>query len=102
MAFHIHMQQEEALQIALEGDLDIISASEMKTKVLDAYEEQPSDLIFDLSALNYLDSTGLGALISILKNVKAQGHQITIRHAKSNVKKLFTITELDQDFILEA
>ena len=43
MAFHIHMQQEEALQIALEGDLDIISASEMKTKVLDAYEEQPSD-----------------------------------------------------------
>ena len=67
MAFHIHMQQEEALQIALEGDLDIISASEMKTKVLDAYEEQPSDLIFDLSALNYLDSTGLGALISILK-----------------------------------
>ena len=102
MAFHIHMQQEEALQIALEGDLDIISASEMKTKVLDAYEEQPSDLIFDLSALNYLDSTGLGALISILKNVKAQGHQITIRQAKSNVKKLFMITELDQDFILEA
>lgn len=101
MAFHIELEQKEALEIALQGDLDIISAAELKTKVLEAYQKNPSPLVFDLSALDYLDSTGLGALISILKNTKPAGHTITIRQAKANVKKLFTITELDQDFILE-
>ena len=101
MAFHIQLEHNDALEIALKGDLDIISAAEMKTKVLEAYQENPSPIIFDLSGLDYLDSTGLGALISILKNTKPAGHSITIRKTKTNVKKLFTITELDQDFLLE-
>lgn len=101
MAFHIQLEHNEALEVALQGDLDIISAAEMKTKVLEAYQENPSPIVFDLSGLDYLDSTGLGALISILKNTKPAGHSITIRKAKANVKKLFTITELDQDFLLE-
>ena len=101
MAFHIQLEHGDALEIALQGDLDIISAATLKTRVLEAYQDRPSPIIFDLSELDYLDSTGLGALISILKNTKPAGHSITIRKAKPNVRKLFTITELDQDFQLE-
>lgn len=101
MPFQLKIRSNEALEVKPSGDLDINSASELKTAVLEAYQKEPSAVVFDFSNLEYLDSTGLGALISILKMVKPQKHTITIQHAKSNVKKLFTITELDRDFILE-
>ncbi len=101
MSFQIMIESNETLDIALEGDLDINSAAELKTRVLEAYAAHPSDVRFDFTALSYLDSTGLGSLISILHNVQAQDHRITIAHARPNVRKLFTITELDQDFIME-
>lgn len=101
MAFQINVQHDEEIDVTVTGDFDIISASEVKTEVLDAYEAQPDDIVFHFENLQYLDSTGIGALISILKNVRENGHTITIKAARENVKKLFRITELDQDFRLE-
>ncbi|MDD7593857.1 MAG: STAS domain-containing protein [Peptoniphilaceae bacterium] len=101
MAFQIHVHNDDGIQVDISGDFDIISASEVKTKVLEAYQNAPGDIVFHFENLQYLDSTGIGALISIYKNVKPNGHSITIRAARENVKKLFRITKLDQDFILE-
>lgn len=101
MSFELKVEAGDPIQVFPVGDLDINSASELKSSVLEAYEKAPADVVFDFSNLNYLDSTGLGALISVLKNLKNEGHHVTICHAKHNVRKLFTITELDRDFLLE-
>lgn len=96
-----YVNDEEELIVAPTGDLDITSSPELKTSVLDQYRDNPKNLVFDLENLEYLDSTGLGAFISIYKNLKENDHSLTIRNARPSIKKLFTITELDSLFTVE-
>ena len=48
-----------------------------------------------------IDSTGLGAMIGVLKKLKTDNKEIYIINPKSNVKKIFTITGLDKIFKVE-
>lgn len=103
MTFSITQKENpsDVLYFVLSGDLDISSAPDLKQSVLAAYREDPKNIIFDFEFLNYLDSTGLGTFISVYKNVKENGHGLKMIHCKPNVRKLFTITELDRIFTME-
>lgn len=101
MALQIRFENDNEWIVFLSGDLDINSSPELKAKVLEKYESDPKNITFNFSELNYLDSTGLGALISIYNNLKENHHRIRIRNLKKNVKKLFQITQLNQEFLLE-
>ena len=59
------------------------------------------DLKIDFTNLEYIDSTGLGALIGVLKRLKVNEKDIYIVNARKNVKKIFTITGLDKIFKVE-
>lgn len=94
-------EKKEKWEIKLHGDLDINTSPELKKGVLDIYRKEAKPLVFDLENLKYLDSTGLGAFISIHKNARELDHSISFVKVKPNIKKLFTITELDKIFSLE-
>lgn len=87
---------------APEGELDIFSSPNFKEKVVNAFESRNSDIIIDLEKLEYVDSTGLGALISILRRLKENNNKIYIDNIKPNIKKLFLITELDKLFVIRS
>ncbi len=52
------------------GDLDIYTSDEFKEEVLKAFESKETDLEINGEKLEYVDSTGLGVLISVLKRVR--------------------------------
>ena len=87
---------------APKGELDIFSSPNFKEKVVNAFESRNSDIIIDLEKLEYVDSTGLGALISILRRLKESNNKIYIDNIKPNIKKLFLITELDKLFVIRS
>ena len=82
------------------GDLDIYTSNKFKEKIMNSFEKNQGDIFIDGSKLDYVDSTGLGALISILKSVKDTDHKIIVTNLKPNIKKLFEITELDKVFTI--
>lgn len=82
-----------------EGDLDIYTSSQFKEEVLKNFNEKQADIIIDGEKLDYVDSTGLGALISILKTTKEKQIKIYIENVKPNIRKIFDITDLDKLFI---
>ena len=102
MAFSIHIDKgtQDEHRVALKGDLDINASPRLKSELSLAYEDRPADVFVDLEALDYLDSTGLGALISILKRARMDDHKVAILNAKPSIEKLFYITELDQEFVM--
>ena len=55
----------------------------------------------NLENLDYIDSTGLGVMIGVLKKLKIDNKEIYILNPKNNVKKIFTITGLDKIFKME-
>ncbi len=85
-----------------EGELDIFSSPNFKEKVVNSYDSKNSDIVIDFEELEYVDSTGLGALISLLRKVKENDNKIYIDNIKPNIKKLFLITELDKLFVIRS
>lgn len=90
-------EETNLIKISLEGDLDAYSSDEFKEAVL---KKIPSskDILINARKLNFIDSTGLGSLISIYNNIKEQEKTISIEGIKPNVKQIFEITELDKLF----
>ncbi len=91
-----------AWEIKLNGEIDIYNAPDLKESLTELIEERQGDIIIDCEDLKYIDSTGLGVLISILKKVKEYDGVIKIVNLKPYINKIFNITGLDKIFILEA
>ena len=87
--------------IKLDGEVDIYTLPKMKEVLLDSLKEKNIDILLDCNNLEYVDSTGLGVLISVLKRVRESGNKIIITNLKPNIRKLFDITGLDKVFIIE-
>jgi len=83
------------------GEVDIYTSPELKDKISQAVGDKKADIVIDGKELEYLDSTGLGTLIGILKMIKDNNHKIYIRNLRANIRKLFDITELDKVFVIE-
>lgn len=93
--FDIKFNNQENFEVLVSGDLDINTVSKFQDKVLEKYKDQDKDLVFNLESLDYIDSTGLGAIVRVYKEVSDKGHKVKVLNAKKNIKKLFLITELD-------
>ncbi|SHH36177.1 anti-sigma B factor antagonist [Anaerosphaera aminiphila DSM 21120] len=98
MAFEINYENKEELIIYPVGELDIYTISEFKEKVMKLYEEDKKNILIDGDKLEYIDSTGLGALIYILNEIEKDNNKIAIRNITNSIRKLFTITKLDNVF----
>lgn len=83
------------------GEVDINTSQNFKDTVVKRLNEKPADVVIDGEQLDYLDSTGLGVLISIYKTTKENKHKVYLKNIKPNIRKLFDITELDKVFIFE-
>ncbi|WP_422485794.1 STAS domain-containing protein [Gudongella sp. DL1XJH-153] len=82
------------------GEIDIYTSSVFKEEIVSAFEERKADLVIEGEHLEYIDSTGLGALISVLKMLQETEFKIYIDNIKPNIRKLFDITELDKLFVI--
>ena len=87
--------------ISLSGEIDIYNAPDLKNNLSKLIEEKKGDILIDCADLKYIDSTGLGVLISALRRVKEYNGTIIIKNLKPCIYKIFTITGLDKVFTIE-
>ena len=85
--------------IKLFGELDIYASQDFKDSVMRIYRETDDNIYLDFENLEYIDSTGLGALISILKEVREADKKVYIRSVNERIRKLFKITKLEEMFV---
>ncbi|WP_297135978.1 STAS domain-containing protein [Terrisporobacter sp.] len=91
----------EFWMVSLEGELDVSTADELKKYLHKLVDEKNIDMRLNLEKLEYIDSTGLGVMIGILKKLKIENKEVYIEKPRSNVRKIFNITGLDKIFKLE-
>ena len=91
-------EDKQNVTIKLYGDIDLYNAPELKAAIA---PEQGRCLILDCSMLDYIDSTGLGVLVSTLKSSKDHGGAIRITGLKPHLYRLFELTALDKIFEIE-
>lgn len=89
---------EEELILIPHGELDVYTTPKFREQAIALYEEEHKNILIDCAELDYLDSTGLGAFISLLKHVRENQNDIAISNLNKSIRKLFTITKLDELF----
>ncbi|CCQ96922.1 Stage II sporulation protein [[Clostridium] ultunense Esp] len=102
LSIKINYDDEKDIWVVLpEGEIDIYTSPKLKERLNEAFNERKADILLDGQKLDYLDSTGLGTLISILKKTRENDNKIYLENIKPNIRKLFDITELDKVFIIK-
>jgi anti-sigma B factor antagonist len=94
-------ETENVLSFKIQGELDVSNISEFKEKLFRGIESHSPNVLMDCADLKYIDSTGLGVLVSALKKTKASGGYIKIVRLKPYLQKIFVITALDKIFDIE-
>jgi len=78
-------------------DLDASNADEFKKSVSPAVQGE-TKVIFDLSTIGFMDSAGLGAVLSVFKKVRADGGQFKVYGLSEEVKSLFELVRMQRLF----
>ena len=76
----------------LVGELDTAAAAEVEEILKPLYTSDGKDLIIDCTELDYIASSGLRILISILKGAKTAGSHVVMRGVNDDIKNVFKLT----------
>jgi anti-sigma B factor antagonist len=88
--------------VAVEGQLIVGNRQELKNLVHEALERGGRRFVIDCSRTGYIDSSGLGALVSMSRKVRESGGEMRIAGLNEDLRSLFELTKLDTLFpILE-
>ena len=88
MSFSIK-KQGEIVVVDVEGQLIVGNRQELKQKVLDELEKGEKRFLIDFSQTGYIDSSGLGVLVSLSKKIRGQGGEVRLPNLNHNLKTLF-------------
>lgn len=98
MALTIDLNQEEDFWVlTLTGELDYSECSSFRMNIDRIIKASPRATIVDLSGLDYLDSSGLGLLLSLSKEYGAQGGRL-ILITNETVDNILSLTRLNGIF----
>lgn len=86
------------LILHLEGELDTYNCGQLRSVVVEQVEQGHNQIIVDMTAVEYIDSTGLGSLVGGLKRVSERGGSMRIICDNPQILKVFEITGLDRVF----
>ncbi len=84
--------------VVLGGELDIYTVAGFR-QYLEDIDASASPLVIDLSDVSLLDSSGLGALVSLLNRVRADEGQLGLICPHRRLRRVFEITGLRRAFV---
>lgn len=95
---HSRIDQGDTTIIRVRGELDALSAPELRPLFDELVESERRDITVDLSELRLIDSSGVGALVSLYKRVRAIGGQVRLRGVTAQPLVIFQLLRLDLVF----
>ena len=94
-------EMDDRIVVTLQGEMDTAAAVEVEGKLKPYYTEQNKDVLLDCTGLEYIASSGLRILLSILNGAKACGHKVIMRNVNDDIKNVFKLTGFINIFTFE-
>jgi anti-sigma B factor antagonist len=91
---HLRSADDETQIFELKGSLDIATSPTVRAALLDAAERGEHRIVVDLSGLDFIDSTGLGALIGGQRRAKENSGEVRLVAREGQILRLLRITGL--------
>lgn len=101
MSFSLE-RNDDVLIVTVDGQLVVTNRQEFKQAILDAVEQGARLVVVDFSTSGYIDSSGLGALVSLSRRLRETGGDLRLVGLNEDLRSLFELTRLDALFPLYA
>jgi anti-sigma B factor antagonist len=99
MELHANQTPHALLIEVRENRIDAASAIQFKERMRELVSGPAPLVILDLSRVAFLDSSGLGAVVSVLK-MMAAGRKLELSGLTPTVEKVFRLTRMDTIFTI--
>ena len=83
-------------RVVLIGELDIASTQTLEDELSAIEANSPGTLVLDLRRVEFIDSTGLRALIAADERARSDGRRLAVVRGPEAVERLLAVTQLDQ------
>lgn len=100
MPFQSAKDPSGATIVQVEGQLIVANRQDLKTLIQDALQAGERKFVVDFTPTAYIDSSGLGALVSINKKVREAGGELRLAGLNEDLRALFELTKLDTLFAI--
>jgi anti-sigma B factor antagonist len=84
--------------VRIDGQLIVGNRQELKTLIQDGLDRGERKFLIDCGQTAYIDSSGLGVLVSLAKRVRELGGELRIAGLNEDLRSLFELTKLDSLF----
>jgi anti-sigma B factor antagonist len=84
--------------LALEGEIDLHRSPQVKETLEPLIQKKMARILVDLSAVSYIDSSGLAIFIETMQRIAAYGGKFALFGLRESVRGIFEIARLDQIF----
>ncbi|HFV9293226.1 TPA: STAS domain-containing protein [Serratia fonticola] len=99
MNFDIQSEDGVDIIVPLVRRLDASVAVVFKQEILSFIEQSKHGILLDFSHVDFIDSSCLGALVSILKALNGRG-ELALCSLNSNIQNMFKLTRMDRIFTI--
>ncbi len=100
MGFHQTRDPSGVAVVQVEGQLIVGNRQELKDILQRALDAGERRILIDFSRTGYIDSSGLGALVSISRKVREAGGELRLSGLNEDLRSLFELTKLDTLFAI--
>jgi anti-sigma B factor antagonist len=84
--------------LAISGRLDLVSSSTLKDMIRQRLADRRVHIVLDMDKVPFINSSGLGALISALRDIRLSGGRIALCRMAPYLEEIFNITGLTRVF----
>jgi anti-anti-sigma factor len=89
------------IELRLTGELDLETTPALDEQLREIDGEHPVRLLVDLGGVEFMDSTGLAAILRAQRSAASNGHVLCLRRATGQVARLFDLTGMTERLTFE-
>ena len=99
----VHVEDRGGWAVArTSGDLDLTTAPRLREQIVQVVANGQPHVILDLQQVDFVDSTGLGVIVGLLKRTRSQGGDLRLVSTRTSLRKVLELTALDHALPLAA
>lgn len=80
--------------VSVRGEVDVYTAPQLRERLYGVVGDGATRVVLDLSAMTFIDSTGLGVVVGALKRLRESGGDLLLRSPSRSTRKVLEITGL--------
>lgn len=91
-------EDDDIITVSVKGDIELYTHAKFKNKLFELSTASNKNIDIDLSQVDYMDSSGLGTLVTLHKIQNKKGRKLTISNVNADIRNLIRLSTLSDIF----